>query len=73
MTEIRAAVVDGGAERSAVLLNQQRYDHRAAEVMVKDVSFSPLRTLLCESEVIGVPEERAGVNPLLGVTMHLCS
>lgn len=69
MAEIRAAVDDGGAERSAVLLNQQRCDHRAAEVMAKDV----LLALLCESEVTGVPEERAGVNPLLGVMMHLCS
>lgn len=69
MTEIRAGVVDGEAERSAVLLNQQRYDHRAAEVMAKDV----LSALLCESEVTGVPEEPASVNPLLGVMMHLCS
>lgn len=29
--------------------------------------------LLRESEVIEVPEELAGVNPLLGVMMHLCS
>lgn len=29
--------------------------------------------LLCESEVTEVPEELAGVNPLLGVMMHLCS
>lgn len=67
MTEIRAGVVDGGV--IVTMLNQQRHDHRAAEVMAKDV----LLALLCESEVTGVPEERAGVNPLLGVMMHLCS
>lgn len=63
MTDIRA-----GWWGSLVLLNQRCREHRAAEVMAR-----MYWAVLCESEVTEVPEELAGVNPLLGVMMHSCS
>lgn len=58
-----------------MLLNQRRCDQGAAEAMATDISLALLCVFVCvcESEVTGVPEEGAAVNPLLGVMMHLCS
>lgn len=59
---------------AALLLNQRRCDQGAAEAMATDIFVgSAVCVCVCKSEVTGVPEERAAVNPLLGVMMHLCS
>lgn len=62
---------------TALLLNQRRCDQGVAEAMARDFFFVGSAVCVCvcvrESEVTGVPEERAAVNPLLGVMMHLCS
>lgn len=68
MTEIRTGCSGRGVS-CRLLLNQRCCEHRASEVMAKDVGYL---ALLCESEVTEVPEELAGVNPLLGVMMHSC-
>ena len=59
-----------GRSVSPPLLNQQCCNVNT-ELLKR--SWRMFLALLCESEVIKVPEEPAGVNPLLGVMMHSCS